>query len=57
MNTITQLDKTQTDQERDAFTMRMLDATTGVFDIYTIHIGYRLGFYMASACWPACLPA
>ncbi|BBO69668.1 SAM-dependent methyltransferase [Desulfosarcina alkanivorans] len=49
MNTITQLDTTQTDQERDAFTMRMLDATTGVFDIYTIHIGYRLGFYTALA--------
>jgi hypothetical protein len=49
MNTLSQLDKTQIDQEREAFTSRMLDATTGVFDIYTIHIGSRLGFYTALA--------
>jgi 2-polyprenyl-3-methyl-5-hydroxy-6-metoxy-1,4-benzoquinol methylase len=49
METIRQLDKTQADQEREVLTTRILNATTGVFDIYTIHIGAKLGFYAALA--------
>ena len=35
MNTLTQYDKTLIDQEREAFTSRMLDATSGVNVEYT----------------------
>jgi SAM-dependent methyltransferase len=35
--------------QRDAFIERMLKSTSGLFDIFTIHIGSRLGFYQALA--------
>ena len=31
--------------QRDTFIDRMLQSTAGVFDIFTVHIGDRLGFY------------
>ena len=34
-------------QKRDAFVQRMLRSTAGVFDIFTIYIGTKLGFYPA----------
>ncbi len=36
-------------QQRDAFMERMLQSTAGLFDIFTIYIGDRLGFYQALA--------
>ena len=33
--------------QRDAFIERMLRATSGLFDIFTIYIGDRLGYYQA----------
>ena len=36
-------------QQRDAFVERLLQATSGVFDIFTVHLGDRLGFYRALA--------
>jgi SAM-dependent methyltransferase len=35
--------------QRDKFVERMLQSTAGVFDIFTIYIGDRLGFYRALA--------
>jgi 2-polyprenyl-3-methyl-5-hydroxy-6-metoxy-1,4-benzoquinol methylase len=37
------------EQQRDAFVERLLKATAGVFDIFSIYIGDRLGFYRALA--------
>lgn len=34
-------------KQRDAFVERLLQSTGGVFDIFTIYIGDRLGFYQA----------
>ena len=34
-------------QERDTFVERMLRSTGGAFDIFTIYIGDRLGYYRA----------
>ncbi len=34
---------------RDAFVERIIESTAGVFDIFTIYIGHRLGFYRALA--------
>jgi SAM-dependent methyltransferase len=36
-------------QERDAFIERLMRSTAGVFDMFTIYIGHRLGFYEALA--------
>jgi 2-polyprenyl-3-methyl-5-hydroxy-6-metoxy-1,4-benzoquinol methylase len=36
-------------QQREAFAERMLKSTAGVFDIFTIYLGDRLGFYRALA--------
>ena len=36
-------------QEQDAFVERLLQSTSGTFDIFTIYIGDRLGFYRALA--------
>ncbi len=36
-------------QQRDAFVARLLQSTSGAFDIFTIYIGDRLGFYRALA--------
>ena len=36
-------------RERDAFVERVLASTSGTFDIFTIYIGDRLGFYRALA--------
>lgn len=36
-------------QQRDAFVERLLKAMAGTFDIFTIYIGHRLGFYHALA--------
>ena len=35
--------------QRDAFVERMLKSTSGLFDIFTIYLGHRLGFYQALA--------
>ena len=34
-------------EQRDAFVERLLQSTGGVFDIFTVYIGDRLGFYQA----------
>jgi 2-polyprenyl-3-methyl-5-hydroxy-6-metoxy-1,4-benzoquinol methylase len=36
-------------QQRDAFVERLLQSTSGAFDIFTVYIGDRLGFYRALA--------
>jgi 2-polyprenyl-3-methyl-5-hydroxy-6-metoxy-1,4-benzoquinol methylase len=36
-------------EQRDAFVERLLQSTSGVFDMFTIYIGDRLGFYQALA--------
>jgi 2-polyprenyl-3-methyl-5-hydroxy-6-metoxy-1,4-benzoquinol methylase len=36
-------------EERDAFVERLLQSTAGVFDIFTVYIGDRLGLYRALA--------
>lgn len=36
-------------RRRDAFVERLLTSTSGAFDIFTIFIGHRLGFYRALA--------
>lgn len=35
--------------QRDAFVERMLKSTSGMFDIFTIYMGHKLGFYQALA--------
>lgn len=35
--------------ERDTFVERILQATAGAFDIFTLYIGYKLGFYRTLA--------
>jgi SAM-dependent methyltransferase len=35
--------------QRDAFVERLLKSTSGMFDIFTIYIGHKLGFYRALA--------
>ena len=41
---------TQTlDEERDAFVDRLLGSVSGLFDIFTIYIGDKLGYYEALA--------
>ncbi len=37
------------ESQRDAFVDRLLQATAGVFDIFTIYLGGRLGFYQQLA--------
>ncbi len=37
--------------QRDAFLERMLKSAAGVFDIFSIYLGDRLGFYQALAQW------
>ncbi len=37
------------ESQRDAFVDRLLQATAGVFDIFTIYLGGRLGFYQELA--------
>lgn len=44
-------------QERDAFIERMLKATAGTFEIFSIYIGERLGFYLALASGDWLTPA
>ena len=36
-------------EQRDAFIERLLQSTSGVFDMFTAYIGERLGFYRALA--------
>ena len=36
-------------RQRDTFVERLMRSTAGVFDIFTIYIGHRLGFYEAMA--------
>jgi len=36
-------------QRRDAFIERMLQSTRGTFDVFSLYIGVRLGFYEALA--------
>src|ERR1044072_1150198 len=36
-------------QQRDTFIERLMKSAAGVFDIFTIYIGHRLGFYEAMA--------
>ncbi|GAB4577736.1 MAG: class I SAM-dependent methyltransferase [Anaerolineales bacterium] len=42
--------------QRDAFVGRMLASAGGAFDIFTIHIGHKLGFYRALAGETALTP-
>ncbi len=48
MNT-TSRDSDRIAQERDTLLERLLKSTSGVFDIFSIYIGDRLGFYQALA--------
>lgn len=43
MSTVTLTEKQETD--RDQFVERLLESTSGVFDIFTVYIGDQLGFY------------
>ena len=56
MTTTNQTDD-NTIQQRDAFVERLLQSTSGTFDIFTIHIGTRLGFYQALAAADGALTA
>ena len=47
--TTTLLPQTQVAQQKEALMERMLNAAAGTFDIFTIYIGDRLGFYQALA--------
>ena len=38
--------------QRDAFIDRLLQSTGGLFDIFSIYIGDRLGYYKALAALP-----
>ena len=39
----------ESDKQRDTFVERLMKSTAGVFDIFTIYIGHKLGFYDALA--------
>lgn len=39
----------ESDKQRDTFIERLMRSTAGVFDIFTIYIGHKLGFYDALA--------
>ena len=45
----TQILTTIQESQRDAFVDRLLQAMSGVFDIFTVHIGSELGLYRALA--------
>ena len=45
MSTADQTAIEQIAQERDAFVERLLQSTSGVFDVFTIYLGHRLGLY------------
>lgn len=49
MNTTGKILSENETRQRDAFVERMLAATSGTFDIFTIYIGDRLGYYKALA--------
>jgi len=49
MATTDQNPASATAQKRDAFIERLLQSTRGTFDIFSIYIGVRLGFYEALA--------
>jgi uncharacterized protein YggL (DUF469 family) len=49
MSTKEQISTDAIADERDAFIERLIKSTSGVFDIFTIYIGDRLGFYKALA--------
>ncbi|MCI0564803.1 MAG: class I SAM-dependent methyltransferase, partial [Nitrososphaera sp.] len=50
MNTNTQASVEEINQVRDTFVDRMLKSTKGVFDIFSIYMGDRLGFYQELFC-------
>jgi 2-polyprenyl-3-methyl-5-hydroxy-6-metoxy-1,4-benzoquinol methylase len=45
MNSIPQISGDAIEQRRDQFVERLLQSTAGVFDIFTVYIGDKLGFY------------
>lgn len=49
MNTTKEILTEDETRKRDAFVERMLASTSGTFDIFTIYLGDRLGFYRALA--------
>jgi SAM-dependent methyltransferase len=49
MNTLKEILTEDETRKRDAFVERMLASTAGTFDIFTIYIGDRLGFYQSMA--------
>jgi len=49
MSTTDQMPADTVAQQRDAFTERLLQSVSGAFDIFSIYIGDRLGFYRALA--------
>jgi SAM-dependent methyltransferase len=46
-----------TDRKRDALIERLVQSSTGMFDIYTTYLGDRLGLYQALAATPGCTSA
>jgi Rv2258c-like winged HTH domain len=48
---------TDTSTERDALTERLMRATAGTFELYTIYLGDRLGLYRAVAASDAATSA
>ncbi|HYP27660.1 MAG TPA: methyltransferase domain-containing protein [Blastocatellia bacterium] len=49
MSTAFQVSDDAAIRQRDSFAERLLKSTLGVFDIFTVYIGHRLGFYDALA--------
>jgi 2-polyprenyl-3-methyl-5-hydroxy-6-metoxy-1,4-benzoquinol methylase len=49
MNTILSVLNNEQVAQRDTFVERLLQSTSGVFDIFTIYVGDRLGYYQALA--------
>jgi 2-polyprenyl-3-methyl-5-hydroxy-6-metoxy-1,4-benzoquinol methylase len=49
MNTTSQISEAAFARQREAFVERMLQSTAGTFDMFTIYLGERLGFYKALA--------
>ena len=48
---------TDIDRERDALIERLMQATAGMFHIFTTYLGDRLGLYRALAAGGPCTPA
>jgi 2-polyprenyl-3-methyl-5-hydroxy-6-metoxy-1,4-benzoquinol methylase len=49
INNSNQMSADAISEQRDKFVERLLQSTSGVFDVFSIYIGHRLGFYDALA--------